>query len=106
MLNLEVLDFRRRIFTDADAKQILDKVGSGKFWQVQARCDSQMLCNAVRERIMRHAMESGKQFEITILGSGAAVGVKMHMPPQYIYDPATGRDVPRDEWIKTHPGTA
>jgi hypothetical protein len=105
-LKLKILDHRYIEFTDIDAKEVLKDVGSGKYWQVQVRCDSQVLCDLVRERILKHAMSDGRQFEMTILGYGAAVGVKMHMPPQYVWDPKTGRDVPREQWIKEHSGTA
>jgi hypothetical protein len=105
-LELKILDYRMRALTDEDAKQILNEVGSGKYWQIQVRCDSQMLCDAVRAKLFRFAMEDGRQFEMTILGGGAAVGVKMHIPPQYVWDAKTRRDVPREQWVKEHPGTA
>ena len=105
-LELKILDHRRMEFTDIDAKEVLNDVGSGKYWQVQVRCDSQVLCDLVRERIFKHAMADGRQFEMTILGRGAAVGVKMHMPPQYVWDPVTQRDIPREQWNKEHLGTA
>ena len=103
---LLVLDFRNQIFTDGAALQLLHDVATGVKDQIQVRCDSQMLCDAVRAKLMRHAMEDGRQFEITILGSGAAVGVKTHMPAQFIWDPVKGCDVPREQWVKDHPGTA
>lgn len=106
MLNLKVVDYRYKPFTDQAVTEILEDVASGRFWQVQVLCDSQLLCDAARSRIMRAAMDSGKQFELTILGGGQAVGVKLHIPAQYVMDPATGKTYPRDEWVKNHPGTA
>ena len=103
---LKVLDFRSQVMTDDAALQILHEVAAGVQDQIQCRCDSQGMCNVIRAKLMRHAMADGRQFEMAILGSGAAVGVKMHMPAQYIWDPVTRRDIPREQWVKDHPGTA
>lgn len=102
MLNLKILDARTRVFEDSDILQLLEEVGSGKEWQIQVRCDNQIRAEAIRHRIFKFAMADGRQFEITILGSGAAVGVKKFMPPAYIWDEKNKRDVPREEWEKTH----
>lgn len=102
MLNLKIIDARKEALKDSEILQLLEDVGSGKEWQVQVRCDSQELANNIRSCIFKYAMADGRQFEITILGSGAAVGVKKFMPPAYIWDEKTGRDVPRKEWEKAH----
>jgi hypothetical protein len=78
---LKILDFRIACFGDADALAVLYDVGSGRFHQVQVRCDSQLLANRIRSKIFDAAMKDGRVFEMTILGTGAAVGVKMHIMP-------------------------
>lgn len=99
---LKILDFRLSAFTDADAKLLLEEVGSGLWQQIQVRVDSQMLANRVRAKIHELALADGRQFEMTILGSGAAVGVKMHIPSQYIWEPLYNRAITRQEYEDLH----
>lgn len=77
MYKLEVLDFRHKAFSDAAAQDILSRVAAGERDQIQLLCDSQMLADCLRTILLKHALADGRHFEMTILGMGAAVGVKM-----------------------------
>ena len=80
------LDFRSQLFTDVDAQQVLAGVKDGTTPWVHVRCDNQWIANRIRE-IFKQAMQDGGQYEITILGGGAAVGVKKPVPSLYTYVP-------------------
>lgn len=101
---LKVLDFRMNIFTDDDATAVIADVGAGNHWQVQVRCDSQMLANRIRAKIFQAAMNDGRVFEMTILGQGAAVGVKLHIMPKYVWDESRKESIPIEQWNAEHPG--
>lgn len=103
MLNLKIIDVRTCTLTASEIQKFLDEIGSGKYWQIQFRCDSQPRADVVRQDIFEQAMKDGRQFEMTILGNGVAVGVKKFMPPAFVWDASTGRDVPVKEWNETHP---
>ena len=100
---LKVLDYRLNVFSDDDAIAVIDDVGSGRHWQVQVRCDSQLLANRIRSKIFGAATKDGRCFEMTILGNGAAVGVKMHIMPKYVWDESRGREIPIEQWNAEHP---
>lgn len=102
-LQLKVVDARHALFTDEDAKAVLAEVGSRQYWQVQVRCDSIALANRVRSKIYDHAMADGRQFEMTILGMGVAVGVKLVTPSKYVWDASRGASVPIEQWNREHP---
>lgn len=103
MLNLKIIDVRTCTLTAPEIQKSLDEIGNGRYWQIQFRCDSQPRAEAVRQDIFEQAMKDGGQFEITILGTGAAVGIKMFKAPAFFWDASTGRDVPVKEWNETHP---
>lgn len=100
---LKIMDFRIACFGDADALAVLDDVGSGRYHQVQVRVDSQLLAERARSKIFAAATKDGRCFEITILGLGAAVGVKMHIMPQYVWDESKHQSIPITQWNAEHP---
>ena len=72
---IKLIDSRLALFSDDHAAAVIAEVGSGQEQRVQIRVDSQMLCNRIREKLQTAASKDGRQFQMTILGEGAAVEV-------------------------------
>jgi len=99
-VNIKVVEGRLTKFTRDDAKTFIDELLANKWGQIQVRLDSQKKCETVREIVLSEALTRKEQIEITILGSGAAVGIKLPVPVYYIWDEKTRKDVHIDEWNK------
>lgn len=106
MLDLRILDGRYEELSEAQIVEALDSIASKKIWQVQIRCDGQLRAEYYRSRIFDLCMKRPEQWQLTILGMGGAVGIKI-LPRDptggMVYDPDQDRVVTRDEWNKSHP---
>jgi len=98
-------NFTREKFTEDDACAAIESIKAGDISWLHVRCDSQYVAEFIRDMIFKQAMKDGGQYEITILGSGAAVGVKKPVPSLYTYvDDGHGRlkQISIEDYKKEH----